>query len=106
MAIPSTTIPNLPAELSRTAPRTYVALAGSAGSLKALQAFFDAAGTASDLCFVVATHRGADHDGLLAELLANHTDMPVQQLVESTPARAGRVYLIPPDQDLAIENGQ
>jgi len=83
----------------------YLALAGSAGSLKSLEAFFDALGTASELCVVVATHRGADHDGLLSQLLASHTDMPVQQVTERTLACAGHVYLIPPEQDMGIEQG-
>lgn len=88
------------------APRLYVGIGGSAGSLRPLEAFFEALGDAPDICFVVVTHRGAGHEGLLSELLSNYTQMPVQQLQDPAPALAGHVYLIAPDHDLTMTDGQ
>jgi len=94
-------------ELTATSPRLYVALGGSAGSLKALEAFFDSLGNAArDMCFLVVTHRGPDQDSLLSELLANHTDMPVEQIDGSVQAYAGHVYVIAPDSGLGMEQGR
>ena len=58
-AIPSRSFAMLP----------MVGLGGSAGSIGALQAFFQAAPSDTEMAFVVVLHLSADHESTLAQIL-------------------------------------
>lgn len=80
-----------------------VALGGSAGSIEALQAFFDDVPRECPVAFVVALHLDAEHDSRLAELLQRRTALKVRQLGGREPVHPGAVYVIPPRKLIRVE---
>src|SRR5512146_2676473 len=59
---------------------TIVGIAGSAGSLAALQSFFSALPPETGMAFVVVTHLSPEHESHLPMLLQPHTHMAVAQV--------------------------
>ena len=82
-----------------------VGLGASAGGLQAYSAFLDAAPSDTGAALVLVHHVDPDHKSLMADLLANHTAMPVVLAVDQTPVQANHVYVIPPNSYLEIKNG-
>lgn len=54
-----------------------VGLGGSAGSLSALQTFFEKMPADSGMAFVVILHLSPEHESLMAEILQRSSTMPV-----------------------------
>lgn len=82
-----------------------VGIGASAGGLEAFQTFFRHMSENSGMAFVLISHLAPDHDSLLSELLAKETQMPVLQLQEETRLQPNRVYVIPPNATLTVEDG-
>ena len=79
-----------------------VGLGASAGGLQAFSDFFEAK---TGMTFVVIHHVDPDHESLMADLLAKHTEMVVALATDKTKVAADHVYIIPPNRFLSIENG-
>ena len=99
------------AGLSNDAP-TYsyqqlpmIGLGGSAGSIPALQTFFQSMPRDSGLAFVVVMHLSAEHESSLAEVLQSWTTMRVEQVVDTVKVKPNHVYVIPPGKQLAAADG-
>lgn len=82
-----------------------VGLGASAGGLQAYSAFLDAAPSDTGAAFVLVHHVDPDHKSLMADLLANHTAMPVVLALDKTTVQADHVYVIPPNSYLEIKSG-
>jgi PAS domain S-box-containing protein len=82
-----------------------VGLGASAGGLQAYRAFFDATLLDTGAAFVLVHHVDPNHKSLMADLLGNHTTMPVVLAEDQTPVQADHVYVIPPNNYLEIKNG-
>lgn len=82
-----------------------VGIGASAGGLKAFTDFVSHMPPDSGLAFVLVQHLDPQHPSLLPELLATHTSMPVQSVIDQTPVAPNHVYLIPPNTALTIANG-
>jgi PAS domain S-box-containing protein len=82
-----------------------VGIGASAGGIEALTTFFDNMPADSGLAFVVILHLSPQHESQLAEVLQPRTKMQVRQVVDREKVEANRVYVIPPDQNLAMSNG-
>ena len=54
---------------------------------------------------MLVQHLDPNHKSELAELLQNHTDMPVTQVSDNTGVKPNHVYIIPPNKRLSIEQG-
>jgi two-component system CheB/CheR fusion protein len=80
-----------------------VGLGGSAGGVDALQHFFDAVPEDSGLTFVVVMHLAPEETSHLAEVLQDHTSMPVTQVTEPTVMEADHVYVTAPGRTLLVE---
>ncbi len=80
------------------------ALGASAGGLEALEKFFDNMPADADIAFVVVMHLSPDHPSALPELLARCTEMAVEQVQDNTNVVPNRVYIIPPNATLTIED--
>ena len=91
--------------ISDTARQAVVGLGASAGGLAAFESFFRAMPPDSGAAFVVIQHLDPTHQSLTAELLSKHARMPVVQVEHDTPAGPDRVYVIPPNRYLSIDNG-
>jgi two-component system CheB/CheR fusion protein len=83
---------------------TVVGIAGSAGALSALQAFFSALPAETGMAFVVITHLSPEHESHLASLLQGHTKMTVAQVNRKMPVRPNHVYVIPPSKNILVTN--
>jgi two-component system CheB/CheR fusion protein len=81
-----------------------VGLGASAGGLEALESFFDAMPNNPGMAFVVIIHLSPDHESSMAELLQEHTPMPVTQVSQKTKMEPNHIYIIPPGQLLTVED--
>jgi two-component system CheB/CheR fusion protein len=86
-------------------PRFVVGIGASAGGLEAYQQLFPALAPDSGMAFIVVQHLDPKHESLLAELIGRMTRMPVIQAEEGMPVRANRVYIIPPNANMALARG-
>lgn len=60
----------------------------------------------SGLAFVVVLHFSPQHESQLAQILQSQTAMPVTQATESIAVQPNRVYVIPPNKNLAMVDGK
>lgn len=81
-----------------------VAIGASAGGLGAFETFFGNLPDQPGMAFVLIQHLDPNHESELAEILQNHTKMPVTQAENRDTIQVNRVYVIPPGQSLSIEN--
>ncbi|MFP4557143.1 MAG: chemotaxis protein CheB, partial [Bacteroidales bacterium] len=79
-----------------------VGIGASAGGLEALQDFFKAMPNETNLAFVVVQHLSPDYKSLMDELLARHTDIPIQIAADGMSLSPNNIYLIPPRKNLSI----
>jgi two-component system CheB/CheR fusion protein len=79
------------------------AIGASAGGLPALQNLFRQLPPDLGLAYVVIVHLSPDEPSSLSKILSVFTRMPVHQIKENPTLEANRVYVIPPDRELAIE---
>ena len=86
-------------------PILIAGLGASAGGLEAFGRFFSAMPAESGLALVVVQHLDPNNRGLLAELLAKQTTMPVLEIQDGMRAQADHVYVAPPQVGVRIEQG-
>jgi two-component system CheB/CheR fusion protein len=91
--------------LARAGSVPIVALGASAGGLEAFEAFFRHMPIDSGLAFVLVSHLDPHHVSLLPELLQRVTTMPVAAVKDGERVLPNRVYVIPPNRELAINAG-
>ena len=89
------------------APFLIVGLGASAGGLAAFEAFFSGIPPHTDpgMAFVLVQHLAPAHKSLLTELVQRYTRMPVQEAEDGVTVQINRVYIIPPNCDMAFFNG-
>jgi two-component system CheB/CheR fusion protein len=80
-----------------------VAIGASAGGLDALERLFDRLPADSGAAFVVIQHLSPDHKSMMDNLLARHTQMPVQVATQGMPLVANHVFLIPPGMTMTLD---
>jgi two-component system chemotaxis response regulator CheB len=90
--------------LVRAMPPSYeiVALAASAGGLKALTDVLAALPAQFPAAIVVVQHLDPRHRSLMAEILGKRTAMPVKEAREGDMLEPGRVYVAPPNRHLLV----
>ena len=81
-----------------------VGIGASAGGLSALEEFFTYLAPNTGAAFVVIQHLSPDFKSLMKELLERHTSMPVNRIVEGMKLQPNSIYLIPPGQNLSVDN--
>ncbi|MEZ5937270.1 MAG: CheR family methyltransferase [Hyphomonadaceae bacterium] len=84
-------------------PTFVIGLGASAGGLEALEKFFDNAPVDSGGAFVVVMHLSRDFNSMLDELLARHTSMKVQPVVDRAELEADTVYVIQPATTIELQ---
>jgi len=87
-------------------PTHIVGIGASAGGLEALERFFDNLPQGTGMAFVVVQHLSPDFKSLMDELLARHTELPVQLVEDGMPVARDHVYLIPPKKEMIISGGK
>ncbi|NBC07569.1 MAG: PAS domain-containing protein [Bacteroidetes bacterium] len=82
-----------------------VGIGASAGGLKAMSSLLKHLPKDSGACFVFLQHLSPDSKTIMGELLAKHTDMPVELVYESQPVRANHLYIMPENKNLLFSHG-
>ena len=82
-----------------------IGLGGSAGSLAALQDFFENTPTDLGVVYVVVIHLSPDYESQLANILQRKTTMPVIRVTEERVIHPNCVYVIPPGLHLTMTGG-
>ena len=91
---------------TQAAPSYIVGIGASAGGLQAIEAFFDNMPTDSGMAFVVVQHLSPDFKSLMDELLARHTEMAIHKVTDRLTVEPNSIYLIPPEQNMALSHGK
>ena len=87
----------------RDARHPILAIGASAGGLDSLKRFFDATPDAPGAAFLVVQHLDPRHGSILAELLAQHTKLPVKQAADGDALGPDAVWVIAPDTVMTVE---
>ena len=82
-----------------------VALAASAGGLKALTEVLAALPAGFPASLVVVQHLDPRHRSLMAEILGRRTALAVRQAADEDRAQPGTVFIAPPDHHLLVNPG-
>jgi two-component system CheB/CheR fusion protein len=81
-----------------------VGIGASAGGLESLELLFGALPSDTGLAFVVIQHLSPDFRSLMDELIARHSEMPVELAENGMPVRANHIYLMPPRKEMIIRD--
>ena len=82
-----------------------VAIGASAGGLEAVSRLFEAIPAQTGMTFIVVQHLDPAHKSLMADLLGEHTTMPVVEAAEGGTLLADHVYVIPAGRFLSVRSG-
>ncbi|MET0753907.1 MAG: CheR family methyltransferase, partial [Pyrinomonadaceae bacterium] len=83
-----------------------VGLGASAGGIRALQDFFATMPPNSGMAFVVILHLSPEHESNLDAIIQAKTAMPVIKVTETHEVEPNRVYVIPPNRQLEMVDGE
>jgi len=95
-------------DLSSTAadacePYGIVAIAASAGGITALSRVLSGLPTSFPVPVVVVQHLDPRHKTIIAEVLGRRAQLPVKLAEEGERAKAGTIYVAPPNHHLLVE---
>jgi two-component system, chemotaxis family, CheB/CheR fusion protein len=82
-----------------------VGIGASAGGLDAVSKLVDVLPADSGMAFILVQHLDPTHESMMAELLAAHTSMTVQQATDGMLVECDHLYIIPPGTYLTVDNG-
>src|SRR5438128_261530 len=86
----------------RAAPIAIVALAASAGGIRALKCLLSTLPADFPVAIVVVQHIAPHHPSIIAQILDNHTPLTVRQANHLDRMMPGTVYIAPPDKHLLV----
>ena len=87
---------------SERATFEVIAIATSAGGLKALSQVLAALPADFPPAIVVVQHLDPRHRSLMADILSRRSNLPVKQAEENDKLRPGTVYIAPPNKHLLV----
>ncbi len=82
-----------------------VGMGASAGGLEAFEVFFRHVPPASGMAYVLVSHLDPSHASILTEILQRSTGMQVLEVQDQMTVEPDKVYVIPPNRDMAIFHG-
>jgi two-component system CheB/CheR fusion protein len=82
-----------------------VGVGASAGGFEAFTQLLSELPADTPVAFVLVQHLAPDQDSSLAELLGRATALPVVRVADRMPVEPGKVYVIPPGVQMAIDDG-
>jgi two-component system CheB/CheR fusion protein len=94
--------------MTQIRPKNFpiVGIGASAGGVEALNGFFKGLPPHPGMAFVVVTHLNPERESLLHEIIGRYTDMPVAVAADETVVEQNKVYVLPADAILGIQNKQ
>ena len=93
-------------EAQSTAKPTVVGIGASAGGLEAFSQLLQALPDDSDLALVLVQHLAPQHESALPSLLGAKTRLLVHQVTDGMHIEPGHVYVIPPNVQMGITDGE
>ena len=107
--ITDTTTKKVSKDESQIAPLKFpvVGIGASAGGLAAFEAFFTGMpeGKDPDMAFVIVQHLAPDYHSILTEIIQRYTKMKVFEVEDGMTVKPSCIYIIPPNQNMALFNG-
>jgi two-component system, chemotaxis family, CheB/CheR fusion protein len=82
-----------------------VAIGASAGGLDACTKLINALPARTGMAFILVQHLDPNHESMMADLLAGHTAMTVQQAGDGMTIAPDQLYIIPPGTYLSVSSG-
>jgi two-component system CheB/CheR fusion protein len=104
-ATTSSALPTEPGVIPSTLHFPVVGIGASAGGLPALQRMFENMPASHEMAFVVILHLSPKHPSSAAAILQRATRMPVVQVTSKVQIEPGHVYVIAPNQQMAMMDG-
>jgi two-component system CheB/CheR fusion protein len=102
---PESIAPNLESE-NENPSFCLVGIGASAGGLEAFTQFLGALPTDTGMAFVLLQHLEPNHTSLLTQLISRVTQMPVREVSDGMAVEPNHVYVMPPNSDMAIQQGE
>ncbi len=81
-------------------------IGGSAGSLEVILKFLPKLRTDLHFAVVLVLHRKSGRDSMLVDLLKTRTGLDVKEIEEKETIEPAKVYVVPPNYHLLIENNR
>ncbi len=97
--------PSKPVKPARLRDFPIVAIGASAGGLDACTKLISALPAKTGMTFVLVQHLDPNHASMMAELLAGHTSMAVEQAGDGMTIAPDHIYVIPPGSYLSVASG-
>lgn len=82
-----------------------VGIGASAGGLDAFKKVLKTIPENSGMAYVIVQHLSPDHPSNLTEILAQHTKIPVHEIVNDINLSPNHIYIIPESNNLIAEDG-
>jgi two-component system CheB/CheR fusion protein len=82
-----------------------VGIGASAGGFDALKKFFQAMPEDSGIAFVIIQHLDPNHESIMVDLISRYTSLKVLQAQDGMKIEADHIYIIPPNSDMGMMNG-
>jgi two-component system, chemotaxis family, CheB/CheR fusion protein len=96
---------NTPGAKKRSQKITVVAIGASAGGLEAFTTLLENLPADTGMAYVYIQHLDPDHDSNLKIILSRITSMPVHEAKEKMKIKPDQVYIIPPNRDMKLLEG-
>jgi two-component system CheB/CheR fusion protein len=87
-------------------PFPVVGVGASAGGLEAFRRLLGEIPKDAGMAFVLVQHLAPQHESRLVELLAKGTAIPVVEAAQGMKLAVNHVYIIPPNCDMAVSDGE
>lgn len=85
---------------------TIVGIGASAGGLAALQRLLPTLPANEEVAYIIAQHLAPQHRTSLPKLLARHTAIPVETIIDGMPVRPNRIFVTPPGKAVALSGNR
>ena len=95
-----------PEHRARNRDFMIVGVGASAGGLEALQELFKHLPADTGMAFVVLLHLDPKHESSLTQILSRASKLPVDTIEHDQAIEPNRVYVLPPNRDVAISHGR
>jgi two-component system CheB/CheR fusion protein len=86
-------------------PFPIVGVGASAGGLEAFQQLLSNLPQNTGMAFVLVQHLDPHHESRLTDVLSKSTGMPIVEATHGLAVQPNRIYIIPPNCNLAIDKG-
>ncbi len=94
-----------PSDFATKSDFPIVAIGASAGGLDACTRLISALPARTGVAFILIQHLDPNHESMMADLLAGHTAMTVQQASDGDTIAPDHLYIIPPGSYLSVNSG-